>query len=307
MGGMSAVAAEEAPSARPLKRLRLMLGLIKIEHTIFAAPFCLASLLVATGGRPEPRLLLWVVVALTAARASAMAFNRLVDAEHDAANERTKMRHLPTGAVSKAVVSAFTACCVSAFVLASAQLNSMALALSPVALVVILGYSYTKRFTKLSHLVLGLALGIAPMGAWVAARGELSWHPVPLSGAVLLWVAGFDIIYACQDIEFDRKSGLHSIPASLGVAASLWLARVFHVLAIGLLVLFGLVAGLGHAYFAGVCVTALLMAWEHRLVRADDLSKLGTAFFTANGAVSLVILAATAADIYLLQGATKPV
>jgi 4-hydroxybenzoate polyprenyltransferase len=273
--------------------------MIKFEHSIFALPFALASALVAAGGWPAPSTLLWIVVAMVGARSAAMGFNRLADQTIDARNPRTAGRELPRGALSRAEVWAFVLLSAGALVLASAMLNPLCLALSPVALLVVLGYSYTKRFTSLSHLVLGLGLGIAPVGAWLAVRGRFDAPPLVLCAAVLAWVGGFDVIYACQDVEFDRRSGLHSIPARLGVAPALLVSRALHAVCVGLLLGFGALAGLSALYFAGVAGVALLLAYEQSLVRADDLSKVNVAFFTLNGWVSLGYLACTAAAVLL--------
>lgn len=286
-----------------LRRARAYLDMVKIEHTLFAAPFCLSALLVATGGRPSGRLVIWVVVALTAARSAAMAFNRIVDAHWDALNERTCGRHIPRGVITRGAAGAFTVAAVALFVIAAWQLNGVALALSPVALAVILGYSYTKRWTRWSHVVLGLALSIAPVGAWIAARARIELPPLVLAAGVVTWVAGFDILYALQDIAFDRRVGLHSLPAALGPARALWVARLLHALSALALLGFGVAAGLATAYFVGVLLMAALIAYEHTLVRPQDLSRVNTAFFTVNGTVSLVFLAATAVDLYVLGGA----
>jgi 4-hydroxybenzoate polyprenyltransferase len=273
--------------------------MIKFEHSIFALPFALASALVAAGGWPAPSTLLWIVVAMVGARSAAMGFNRLADQAIDAKNPRTAGRELPRGALSRAEVWAFVLLSAGALVLASAMLNPLCLALSPVALLVVLGYSYTKRFTSLSHLVLGLGLGIAPVGAWLAVRGRFDAPPLVLCAAVLAWVGGFDVIYACQDVDFDRRSGLHSIPARLGVARALLVSRALHLLCVGLLLGFGALAGLPLLYFAGVAGVALLLAYEQSLVHADDLSRVNVAFFTLNGWVSLGYLACTAAAVLL--------
>jgi 4-hydroxybenzoate polyprenyltransferase len=273
--------------------------MIRFSHSAFALPFALASASLAgqlagvTG-----RHILWIVVAMVAARSAAMGFNRLVDRAIDARNPRTAGRELPRGVLSGREVTLFVAISTAVFVLAAAMLNPLCLALSPVALAIVFGYSYTKRFTAASHLVLGLSLSVAPVGAWLAITGR--FHPVPLllASAVLLWVAGFDTIYACQDAEFDRAAGLHSIPARLGVPRALVLSRAMHVVAVALLAaLYGL-APLHPVYLAGVAVIAALLAWEHTLVRADDLSRVMQAF-NLNGWVSLGYFAFTAAAAWL--------
>lgn len=268
--------------------------MIRFAHSVFALPFALASAtLAARAGGVTAAQLAWIVVAMVAARSAAMGFNRLVDRAIDARNPRTAGRELPRGVLSPASVAAFVAVSAGVFVLAAAMLNPLCLALSPVALVVTFGYSYTKRFTAASHLVLGLALGIAPVGAWLAIRGRFDAPPLVLAGAVMLWVAGFDAIYACQDVAFDRVAGLHSFPARLGVARTLLLARALHVLALALMAALFALVPLHPVYLAGVAVVGLLLAWEHTLVRASDLSRVMQAF-NLNGWVSLAYLAFTA-------------
>jgi len=273
--------------------------MIRFSHSVFALPFALASAsLAARFADVSARQLFWIVVAMVAARSAAMGFNRLVDRAVDARNPRTAGRELPKGVLSAREVTLFVAVSTAAFALAAAMLNPLCVALSPLALAIVFGYSYTKRFTAASHLVLGLALSVAPVGAWLAITG--SFHPAPLvlAGAVLLWVAGFDTIYACQDLEFDRAAGLHSIPARLGVPRALALSRVMHAGAVALLAgLYGLVP-LHPVYLAGVAAVAGLLAWEHTLVRADDLSRVMQAF-NLNGWVSLGYFAFTAGAAWL--------
>jgi 4-hydroxybenzoate polyprenyltransferase len=273
--------------------------MIRFSHSVFALPFALASAsLAARFSGVTARQVLWIVVAMVAARSAAMGFNRLVDRAVDARNPRTASRELPRGVLSAREVGLFVAVSAAVFVLAAGMLNPLCLALSPVALAIVFGYSYTKRFTAASHLVLGLALSVAPVGAWLAVTGR--FHPVPLvlAGAVLLWVAGFDTIYACQDAEFDRRAGLHSIPARLGVPRALLLARAMHVAAVGLLASLYWLAPLHPAYLAGTAGVAALLAWEHTLVRPDDLSRVMQAF-NLNGWVSLGYLACTALAAWL--------
>jgi 4-hydroxybenzoate polyprenyltransferase len=272
--------------------------MIKFEHSIFALPFALASALVAAGGWPAPSTLLWIVVAMVGARSAAMGFNRLADQTIDARNPRTAGRELPRGALSRAEVWAFVLLSAGALVLASAMLNPLCLALSPVALLVVLGYSYTKRFTSLSHLVLGLGLGIAPVGAWLAVRGRFDAPPLVLCAAVLAWVGGFDVIYACQDVEFDRATGLRSVPARLGVARALRLATACHFGMVLLLAALPWVfPPLGWIYGLGVAAVALLLIYEHSLVRPDDLDRVNVAFFNVNAVVSIGLLAVTSLDL----------
>ncbi len=276
------------------------LSLIKFEHTIFALPFALMSLLVASDGKPDLPTLCWVIVAMVGARSAAMAFNRLVDWKIDAANPRTADRHIPAGAVSVAGAWFFVALSAGILVVAARMLNPLCFYLSPVALLVVLGYSYMKRFSPLAHLVLGLGLGIAPVGAWLAVTGEFAAFPLWLSGAVMFWVAGFDTIYACQDAEYDRQAGLHSLASQLGVPRALVLSRVFHVLAIGLMAgAFRRAEMLGLISLLGVLIMAGLLAWEQSLVRGGDLRRIDKAFFQINSWVGMVLLAVVAADLYL--------
>ena len=282
-----------------LRNLHVTLEMIKWEHSIFALPFALCGALLAAHGLPGALQLFWIVVAMIAARSAAMAFNRLADASIDAANPRTQTRALPAGTLTPAFVSTFVIVSCAVFVLAASRLNRLTLALSPVALAVILLYSYTKRFTRWSHLVLGFALGIAPSAAWIAVRGSFDPRILLLTAAVTFWVAGFDVLYACQDYEFDQQAGLHSIPRYFGIARALWIARFFHLLM--LILLMGLVAvfGLGKLAVAGVIVVAILLGYEHSLVSPTNLSKLNAAFFTMNGVISVVFFVFVAGDLLL--------
>jgi 4-hydroxybenzoate polyprenyltransferase len=282
-----------------LRNLHVTLEMIKWEHSIFALPFALCGAFLAAHGSPGGPQLLWIVVAMIAARSAAMAFNRLADASIDAANPRTLTRALPAGALSPAFVSMFVIVSCAAFVLAASRLNRLALVLSPVALAVILLYSYTKRFTCWSHLVLGFALGIAPAAAWIAVRGSFDPRILLLTAAVTFWVAGFDVLYACQDYEFDQQAGLHSIPRYFGIARALWIARFFHLLMLILLMGLVVVFGLGKLAVAGVIVVAILLAYEHSLVSPTNLSKLNAAFFTMNGVISVVFFVFVAGDLLL--------
>jgi 4-hydroxybenzoate polyprenyltransferase len=277
--------------------LRVTLEMIKWEHSIFALPFALCGAMLAASGLPNAHQLFWIVVAMIAARSAAMAFNRLADAAIDAANPRTSTRALPAGHLSPAFVGTFVIVSSAIFVVAASQLNRLALWLSPVALAILLLYSYTKRFTRWSHLVLGFALGIAPSAAWIAVRGSLDARILLLTAAVTFWVAGFDILYACQDFQFDRDAGLHSIPRYLGVARSLWIARAFHLIMLLLLIAMLPVFALGKLAIAGLIAVALLLLYEHSLVKPDDLSKLNAAFFTMNGVISVVFVLFIAADL----------
>jgi 4-hydroxybenzoate polyprenyltransferase len=275
------------------------LEMIKWEHSIFALPFALCGAMLAAGGLPTARQFAWIIVAMVAARSAAMAFNRLADVSIDAANPRTSARALPARQLTPGFVAAFVVISSLIFIAAAAELNRLALWLSPVALAVLLLYSYTKRFTRWSHLVLGFALGIAPSAAWIAVRGSLDPRILLLTAAVTFWVAGFDVLYACQDFEFDRASGLHSIPRYLGISRALWVARTFHIIMLLLLVALMLAFGLGKLAIAGVAVVAALLAYEHSLVSAGDLTKLNAAFFTMNGVISVVFFVFVAGDLLL--------
>jgi len=280
-------------------RTRITLEMIKWEHSIFALPFALCGAMLAAGGFPPLHQLLWIVVAMVAARSAAMAFNRWADASIDAANPRTSTRALPTGHLSPAFVVTFVVVSSFVFILAASQLNRLALELSPVALAVLLLYSYTKRVTRWSHLVLGFALGIAPAAAWIAVRGSLDPRILLLTAAVTFWVGGFDVLYACQDYDFDRGAGLHSIPRYVGIAPALWIARAFHLIMVGLLIALVIAFSLGKLADAGIAAVILLLIYEHSLVKTHDLSKLNAAFFTMNGVLSVLFFVFVAADLLL--------
>jgi len=273
--------------------------MIKWEHSIFALPFALTAAVLAAGGWPPAVPLGWIIVAMVAARSAAMAFNRLADAELDAANPRTAKRALAAGQLSRRFVALFVVASAAVLVLAAWRLNRLALYLSPVALAVVLLYSYTKRFTRWSHLVLGLALGLAPAAAWIAVRGALDPRILVLTAAVTFWVAGFDILYACQDYEHDWRAGLHSIPRFFGIAGALWFARALHFAMLGLLVWLAVLFHLGTLGAAGIALVAVLLAYEHSLVSATDLSRLNAAFFTMNGVIAVVFFVFVAADVLL--------
>ena len=292
-----------------LRKLKIILEMIKFEHTIFALPFALISMLVAFDSnagtrfgispRWDWRIVAWVLVAMVGARSAAMAFNRIADARIDAANPRTASRAIPKGLVSTGAAWVFVIVSSALLVLASYMLNPLAFALSPIALLVVLGYSYSKRFTSLSHLWLGLALGIAPVGAWIAVTGRIGLPSIVLSAAVMLWTAGFDIIYSLQDLDFDREAGLYSLPARIGPARALLVSRLMHVCMLGLLVLFGLLSARGKVYYIGVIHVAALLAFEQRLVSPRDLSRVNAAFFTMNGFVSIALLVFVITDLFL--------
>lgn len=281
-----------------MKQLRILLEMIKFEHTLFALPFAFLGMLLAAGGWPPWRTVFWITLAMVGARSAAMGFNRLVDRKIDAANPRTAGRALPAGLLTPRAVALFVAASSALLVAAAWQLNPLALALSPLALAILFLYSYTKRFTWAAHLVLGLSLAGAPLGAWIAVRGDVTALPLLLAAAVLLWVAGFDILYALQDVDFDRRSHLHSIPARFGVVGALWISAFLHLALLAVLaVLPRLEPRLGAAYWIGWAGCALLLAFQHWVVRPDDLSRLNAAFFTANGALSVWLFVLTAVDV----------
>jgi 4-hydroxybenzoate polyprenyltransferase len=284
-------------SVAVIHNLRITLEMIKWEHSVFVLPFALCGAMLAANGIPNAHALVWIIVAMVSARSAAMAFNRFADAPIDAANPRTQTRALPAGTLTHGFVAAFVIVSCAVFLLAASQLNRLSLLLSPVALGVVLLYSYTKRFTRWSHLVLGFAMGIAPSAAWIAVRGSLDPRILLLTAAVTFWGAGFDVLYACQDYDFDRRSGLHSIPRHFGIDRSLWIARGFHLGMLLLLVSVIAVFGLGKLAIAGVAVVALLLLYEHSLVAADDLSKLNAAFFTMNGVISVMFFLFLAGDL----------
>jgi 4-hydroxybenzoate polyprenyltransferase len=289
-----------------LQRLRLTLDMIKFEHSVFALPFALTGALLAFrqsgfGTAGLWRTLLWIVVAMVGARSAAMTFNRLVDARIDARNPRTRMRQLPAGLLSSRFAWGFVAAASALFVLAAWQLNPLCLMLSPLALAIVFFYSYTKRFTSFSHLVLGFSLGIAPAAAWIAVRGSLDPRILWLTAAVTFWTGGFDVIYSCQDYEFDRAEGLYSLPRRLGIARALRLAQALHALMVVCLLALVWSLHLGALALAGVAAIAGLLVYEHSLVKPHDLSRVNAAFFTMNGYVSVLFFVFWAADIFLLK------
>lgn len=273
--------------------------MIKWEHSIFVLPFALCGAMLAADGWPNIHAVIWIVVAMVAARSAAMSFNRLADASIDAANPRTQTRALPAGTLTPAFVTSFVLVAGAIFIFAASQLNRLSFLLSPVALAIMLLYSYTKRFTRWSHLVLGFSMGIAPSAAWIAVRGSLDPRILLLTAAVTFWGGGFDVLYACQDYEFDRQSGLHSIPRYCGIGKSLWISRSFHLIMLLLLVILIAVFGLGKLAGAGVIAVALLLVYEHSLVSSRDLSRLNAAFFTMNGVISIVFFAFIAGDLLI--------
>lgn len=273
--------------------------MIKFEHSIFALPFALTGALLARRGWPTARELAWIVVAMVGARSAAMTFNRIADRKIDARNPRTQARALPAGLLGLRFARGFTAAASALLVLAAYELNPLAFKLSPVALAILLGYSYTKRFTWLSHFVLGACLGMSPIAAWIALRGDFGAGVVVLGAAVALWVAGFDIIYACQDVDFDRREHLDSIPGRYGIRAALYLSSTLHVAMLGLLVAVARMENLGWVALAGLALVAALLVYEHALVRPSDLSRVNAAFFTVNGYISVLFFVTWAGAILL--------
>ena len=288
-----------APAAGILAKFRTTLEMIKFEHSVFALPFALVGAMLAVHGWPAWRQIFWLVVAMVGARSAAMTFNRIADRRIDALNPRTKARALPAGKLTLPFAVGFTVASCAVLVLAAYELNSLAFKLSPAAVVILLGYSYFKRFTALTHLVLGLADGLSPIAAWIAVRGDVSWSVTLLGAAVALWVAGFDLIYACQDVAFDRAHGIHSIPQRFGVRAALYTSVAFHAAMVVLLVAVARMEHLGVLALAGIVLVAALLAYEHTLVKPTDLSRINAAFFTINGYVSILFFLTWAADVMI--------
>jgi 4-hydroxybenzoate polyprenyltransferase len=280
-----------------LRSTRVTLEMIKWEHSIFALPFALTGATLAANGWPTLRVLGLIVLCMVAARSSAMAFNRLVDAKLDAENPRTAMRASPAGQLSSGFVLVFTIVASCVFLLGAALLNRLTLECAPVALAVVLAYSYMKRITRWSHLVLGLALGIAPAAAWIAVRGSFAPRAALLTAIVILWVGGFDVLYACQDFEHDRKVGLFSVPAAFGMERGFWIARAMHLTMVVLLFVMLHVFGLGAIALVGMCAVVALLAYEHSIVSPRDLTRMNAAFFTLNGIISVVFFVSVAADV----------
>jgi 4-hydroxybenzoate polyprenyltransferase len=290
--------------AQSKSRVGTILEMIKFEHSVFALPFALVGAMLAAraaGGLPTWRQILWIVVAMVGARSAAMTMNRIADVEYDGRNPRTANRALPKGELSLSFAWIFTIVAAAVLVLAAWQLNPLALKLSPVALAVLFLYSYTKRFTSLSHLVLGFCLGMSPAAAWIAIRGSLDWRMLILCAAVTLWVGGFDVLYACQDVEFDKAAGLYSIPKKFGVARALLIARGMHIVMVALLSWLALSFQLPWPAWVGICLVAGLLAYEHSLVKPNDLSKMNAAFFAVNGYISLVFLLCWGAAVIVIR------
>lgn len=284
-----------------IARVRLLGSAIKFSHSVFALPFALASYVLASraSGGFDGGTLFWIVAAMVGARTAAMAFNRVADADIDARNPRTAVREIPAGALTRAQMAAFAASGAALLVVSSWRLNPLCLALSPVALAIVCGYSYAKRVTSLSHVILGLSLAIAPVGAWLAVRGAFERTPFVIGFAVLFWVAGFDVLYACQDEAFDRENGLRSIPARFGANGAFAVARTFHVLALACLGALAFVEPLHASYSVGLVLIAGLFLYEHSLIRPDDLSRMNAAFFVVNGWIGVLFLASVSAGVFL--------
>ncbi len=279
-----------------LKKVRIILEMIKFEHTVFALPFAFTGAVLAAEGLPSWKTLLWITVAMVGARSAAMGFNRWVDREYDAANPRTSVRALPKGLVTPVQVILFTLLSSAVLVFAAFMLNPLAFILSPIALAVVFFYSYTKRFTFLSHVFLGLAISLAPVGAWIAVAGRIELPALVLGAAVLFWLTGFDVLYALQDMEFDRTAGLRSIPQRFGIRRSLWISRAAHGVTVIALIILYFMRALGWLYLAGIGIAFGLLVYEHRLVKEDDLSKLDMAFFNMNGFISVAVFVFTLLD-----------
>ncbi len=275
------------------KKFADYLSLIKFSHSVFAFPFAFTGALMAAGGIPSLRQIFWIAVAMIGARSGAMGMNRIIDRKIDALNPRTKNRELPKGVIKTGEAFFFTAVAFVILIIAAYMLNPLCLKISPLVLIVLFTYSYTKRFTWLSHLVLGMALSLAPLGAWIAVKGTFDMEILPLCFAVMFWVSGFDVLYALQDIDFDKKYGLYSIPGRFGIGVSLWIARMFHVITIILLLSLIPIFDLNILYLTGVVIASLLMLYEHSLVKPDDLSRLDMAFFNMNGYISITVFVFT--------------
>ena len=280
-----------------LKKIKILLEDIKIQHTVFALPFALMSAFIASNGVPPLDKLLWILLAMVGARSSAMSFNRIADVDYDGENPRTKERALPKGRIRKSHYIIFLLLSAILFVFSCMMLNRLALILSPAALLIVCFYSYTKRFTIFSHFFLGLSLSLAPIGAWVAIREEISIVSIVLGLAVIFWLAGLDIIYSCQDVEFDKSHGLFSFPAKLGIERALRLAAIFHVIMTLFLFSLFFIGNLGLLYLGGIILIAGLLYYEHSIVRPDDLSKVNVAFFNVNGIISIGLMLMTILDI----------
>lgn len=282
-----------------INRAIAYLRMIKFSHSVFALPFAFVGALLAAGGIPSAEKILWIVLAMVSGRSAAMGLNRIIDLRIDARNPRTKNRELPSGKVSLKEAWGFVLISLGVFVLSAKMLNPLCLRLSPLAVVFFVLYPYTKRFTYLSHFVLGITISGAPLGAWIAIRGDFNWQILPLCVGVVFWLAGFDTLYALQDYEFDRKEGLYSIPARFGIRRALQFARLFHIITFLMLLLTGRLFGLGPAYYLGVLIAGGLLYYEHSIVKEDDLSRLDMAFFNMNGYLSITVFFFTLLDVLL--------
>ena len=296
------IATKSAATKSLTARIKIFLEMIKFSHTIFALPFAFTGAVLAAQGFPSFHQAFWIVMAMIGARTAAMGLNRIIDAEIDAKNPRTQSRAIPAGLINKGTVFLFVLFAAILMIYAAHRLNPLCLYLSPVILFFLVLYSYCKRFTALSHIVLGICISFAPLGAWIAIRGEVRLPAVLLAASVVFWLAGFDTLYALQDLEFDRTSGLHSIPVRLGVTGSLWMARIFHIVMLGFLVALPFTTGLGVFYLFGVGITAALIFYEHWLLRNGDLKKLDIAFFNMNIYISITIFTFTLVDIMAREG-----
>jgi 4-hydroxybenzoate polyprenyltransferase len=281
------------------RKLKITLEMIKFEHTVFALPFALIGALLASGGLPAWWQLGWIVLAMVGARSAAMAFNRLADIHIDGLNPRTRQRPLVNGNLTVRFAILFTIAMSGLFLFSAWRLNALCFYLSFPTLGILFFYSYTKRFTSLSHLVLGFAIGLAPLAAWLAIRGEFAWPPVLLSSAVMFWIAGFDVIYALQDTEFDREAKLFSLPSRVGIPAALRLSTLFHILTVGFLATTAALTKSGPIAFGGIVIVAGILFWEHRIVKPNDLSRINVAFFNLNGYISILLLLTFATDILI--------
>jgi 4-hydroxybenzoate polyprenyltransferase len=282
-----------------LHKLRITLEMIKFEHTLFALPFAFIGALLARKGIPTAWQSAWIIAAMVGGRSAAMTFNRIADFQYDKSNPRTSGRALPRGTLSVQFAVAFTIAMSALFVFSAWQLNWLCFYLSFPTLAILLLYSYTKRLTSLSHIVLGFAVGCAPLAAWLAIRGEFAWPPILLSAAVMFWVAGFDLIYALQDVDFDRKTKLFSLPSKIGIASALRVSMLFHALTVLLLTGTATLANLGWIAYVGIAIVAGILYWEHRLVTPHDLSRVNVAFFNLNGYISILLLLTFAGDILI--------
>lgn len=297
-----ATSAAPQKNQSPIAKIRVFLEMIKFAHTLFALPFAFTGAVLAAGGLPSPAQCGWILAAMVGARTAAMGLNRVIDAEIDGKNPRTSNRAIPAGLLSKGIVVVFIILSLSLLIFAAARLNPLCLKLAPVAVFFLVLYSYCKRFTSLAHSVLGLCLAAAPIGAWIAIRGTVALPIILIGLAVLVWVTGFDILYALQDLEFDRANGLHSIPVQLGVTGSLRASRLCYLVMVGLLLAAWVFLPVGGFFLAGIVITTLLLIYEQWLLRDGDLTKLDAAFFTMNAWISVIIFAATLLDIFVGKG-----